>query len=132
MQPLFPYEVGILLNGGYVNGLLVYTQPNGPGTPVFPQPPQTSPPSNWKNTFYLPVYPFAYIGLLNFGCGHWTNTCEVYTVDDPYTSQRAALLCCPVCSYIQSIIEPAEDWWIEYYSLFPVGIQQPAYNQVEA
>jgi hypothetical protein len=131
MQPLFPYEVGIMLNGGKVNGLQVFTQPGGPGTPVSPLPPRTSPPSNWKNAFY-PAYPYAYIGLLNFICGHWTNTCEVYTVYDPYNQCDAALCCCPVCSMIQLIVEPAANWWEEFYSLYPVGIKQPAFSQVEA
>ena len=121
---MFPFEVGILYNGGYVNGQLIYTQPNGPGTPVFPQPPKVNPPPNWKNEFY-PSYPFAYIGLLTWGCGHWTNTMEKFTVFDPYNDCVAALLCCPVCSYIGYIIEPASDWDREYFSIYPVGIVQP-------
>lgn len=125
MQPGFPYEVGIMRNGGIVNGLQVFTQPNGPGTPVFPQPPQVNPPPNWKNANWLPAFPYAYVGLLNFICGHWTNTCEVYKVYDPYNSVDAALLCCPVCSMIQLIVEPADNWWQEWFSLFPLGIVQP-------
>jgi hypothetical protein len=132
MQPLFPYEVGIMRNGGYVNGLQVFTQPGGPGTPVSPQPPRTNPPSNWKNQGGIPVYPTAFVGLLSWGCGHWTNTAEIVTVDNPYDDCRAALVCCPCCSYIQEIIEPASDWWVEWYSLFPVGVKQNAFSQVEA
>ena len=124
MQPLFPFEVGILYNGGIQNGIQVYTQPGGPGTPVFPQPPQTSPPSNWKNTFYKPIYPVVQIGWLTFICGHRCNSCEVYTVYDPYNEVQAALCCCPVCSMIQLIVEPAEDWWSEFYSLYPRGLVQ--------
>lgn len=131
-MPVFPYQVGVMRNGGYVNGLLVFTQPGGPGTPVSPQPPAVNPPPNWKNSNWRPAYPYAYVGLLNFICGHWANTCEVYTVNDPTTNQRAALCCCPVCSMIQLIAKPAANWWEEFYSLFPVGLVQPAYKNVEA
>jgi hypothetical protein len=122
-QPLFPYEIGIMYNRGYVNGQLIYRQPGGPGTPVTPQPPQVNPPPNWKNQAY-PAYPYCYVGLLNFICGHWANTCEVVTVADPYNDCQAALCCCPVCSMIQLIVEPAEDWWFEFYSLYPRGLYQ--------
>jgi hypothetical protein len=122
---VFPYQVGQLYNGGIQNGQQIYTQPGGIGTPVFPQPPRVNPPPNWKNSAWLPSYPYAYIGLLTWGCGHWTNTCEAYTVDDPTTGEQAALLCCPVCSYIGYIIEPAINWWQEFYSVYPVGIRQP-------
>lgn len=128
----FPYQVGQLLFNGIVNGQQIYSQPGGIGTPVVPQPPQVNPPPNWKNSNWLPAYPFVYIGLLNFGCGHWTNTTEVYTVDNPDLGERVALCCCPVCGYIQLIVAPASDWWVEFYSLYPVGIRQPAYENVEA
>ncbi len=121
----FPYQVGQLYNGGVQNGQQIYTQPGGIGTPVFPQPPQTSPPSNWKNQAYLPSYPFAYISLLTWGCRHRTNTCEVFEVYDPVNEVQAALLCCPVCSYIGDIVEPASNWFQEFYSVYPVGIRQP-------
>ena len=132
MQPLFPFEPGIMYNGGVQNGIQVYTQPNGPGTKVVPQPPQTSPPSNWKNADYKPTYPFVYVALIGFGCGHWCNAPEIFTVDDPYTGERAALCCCPTCSYIQEIIEPAEDWWQTWYSLYPVGLRQPGGGLIPA
>jgi hypothetical protein len=125
MQPLFPFSVGIMYNGGIQNGVQVYTQPGGPGSPVSPQPPQTSPPSTWQRTYYKPTYPFVYVGLLNFICGHWANTCEVFTVYDPYNDCQAALCCCPVCSMIQLIVEPASDWFQTFYSLYPLGLQQP-------
>ena len=123
--PSFPYRVGMLLFNGVVNGQKIYSQPNGIGTPVVPQPPQVNPLPNWKNSNWRPSFPVVSIGLLNFLCGHWTNTCEVYTVYDPYNEVQAALCCCPVCSIIQLIIEPADDWWQEFYSLYPLGLRQP-------
>jgi hypothetical protein len=118
---VFPYQVGQLYNGGIQNGQVIYTQPGGIGTPVFPQPPQTSPPSNWHHADYRPIYPFSYQGLLNFICNHWTNTCEVVMVYNPVIDEQVALCCCPVCSMIQLIVAPASDWWFEFYSLFPRG-----------
>jgi len=94
---VFPYQVGQLLFNGVQNGQQIYTQPGGIGTPVVPQPPAVNPPPNWKNADWLPAYPYVRIGLLNFICGHWCNTCEVYTVYDPVNEVQAALCCCPVC-----------------------------------
>jgi hypothetical protein len=117
--------IGTLYNKGLVNGLLVWTQPGGPGSIVQPQPPQVNPPPNWKNSNWLPAFPYTYQGLLNWGCGHWTNTAEIYTEFDDATDQVATLVCCPVCTYVQQIIEPATEWWQEYFSRWPVGIVQP-------
>jgi len=126
--PEMPFRVGALYNGGYQNGILVYTQPGGVGSPVVPQPPAVNPPPSWKNSNWLPAFPYCYQGLLTWGCKHLTNTCETYRVYDNYAKMSAALLCCPVCSYIGYIIEPYEDWDREWYSIYPVGIVQPAYN----
>jgi hypothetical protein len=123
--PAFPYQVGMLLFNGVVNGQNIYSQPNGIGTAVVPQPPQVNPPPSWKNSNWLPAYPYAYISLLTWGCGHRTNTAETWTVGDPYSGEQAALLCCPTCGYLGYIIEPAADWWQEFYSIYPVGVVQP-------
>lgn len=124
MQPLFPYEIGVLYNGGEINGQLVWTQPNGPGTPVSPAPPTQYP----GHDEGYPQIPFAYYGLLNFGCGHWFNCPEVFTVDDPYTENRAALVCCPVCSYIGLIVEPASKWWDEFFFIYGLGNGTGVFN----
>ena len=65
--PAFPYQVGMLLFNGVVNGQQIYTQPGGIGTKVFPQPPQVNPPPNWKRQGGYPRYPYVYIGLLDVG-----------------------------------------------------------------
>jgi hypothetical protein len=123
--PAFPYRVGMLLFDGIQNGQQIYTQPDGIGTPVFPQPPTINPPPNWGTSNWLPAYPFAYVGLFNWGCNHWTNTPEIYTVWDPYSQEQAAFVCCPTCGYVQYIIEPASEWWQEVYMAYQVGIRQP-------
>ena len=118
------FEVGQLYNGGIVNGLLVWEQPGGPGTPVYPQAPIQYPPVYDG----YPILPMSYNGFLNFGCGHWANTCEVQIVYDPYTEEQAALCCCPVCSYIQLIVEPASDWSNRFYSIYDTGVNSRAYS----
>jgi hypothetical protein len=123
--PAFPYRVGMLLFDGIQNGQKIYSQPGGIGTPVEPHPPRTSPPSNWRNTFYKPKYPTVFTALLSWGCGHWTNTTEVYQTADPYSGEIAALLTCPVCGYLAYIIEPASDWWQEFFSIYPLGLREP-------
>lgn len=125
--PQFPYRVGMLLFGGIQNGQQIYRQPNGIGTAVVPQPPQTNPPSNWSPSAaqWLPLYPYVYTALFTFGCAHWFNCPEIYTVADPYSGEQAALVTCPICQYIQYIIEPATDWWQEFFMAYPVGVIQP-------
>lgn len=125
--PGFPYRVGMLLFNGVQNGQQIYVQPGGIGTPVVPQAPQVNPPPSWKNSNWLPKFPYVYVGLLSWGCKHWTNTCEVYRAFDNYSGESAALLCCPTCSYIGYIVEPYEEWEESWFSVYPTGIVQAGY-----
>ena len=77
-----------------------YTQPGGVGTPVFPQQPLGE-----RSAQY------------SFGCSHFFNIPRIWQVYDPDTEEQAALICCPLCGYIQRIIEP--------YSEFDNYIQNP-------
>lgn len=125
-QPGFP-DLGSLYKGGIINGQQVYTQPGGPGTIVFPQFPSLYPvvPQGY------PQEPMVYQGLLSFGCGHWANTCEVFSEYDPYNEVIAALCCCPMCGFIQLIVEPFSDWfekwWVLYNTGFVTGVR-PTYS----
>lgn len=94
------FSVGQLYNSGRVNGLPVWSQPDGIGGLVYPQMPQT-----------LSGQPAVYPSLYAWGCGHRTNTAEIFTVFDPYSNQQVALVTCSMCSFIQQIIEPAENYW---------------------
>ena len=123
--PAFPYQVGMLLFDGVQNGQKIYSQPDGIGTKVWPQPPTVNPPPSWHHADWKPSYPYCYNGLLSWPCGHWTNTAEKFSVYDPYSDERAALLCCPTCGYLAYIIEPEEDWYQEFFSIYPLGIVQP-------
>lgn len=110
------FEVGQLYKNGLINGLPVFTQPGGPGTLVYPQYPTLFPAQNQGYYQQIMSYPALYYA----GCGHGFNCFEVFEVYDPYGEQQVALLCCPFCSYIQAIYEPADDYW--NYEVTPIVI----------
>lgn len=76
-------------------GTPLYTQPNGPGTPVVPQPYDSA-----AGQFEPPLLS---IGMYSFGCGHFFNCPAVWKEFDVITEKDKALICCPVCTYIQEI-----------------------------
>lgn len=81
-----------------------WAQPGGQGTTVFPQ--QQSGP--WLN---YPVGGQFFIeasGLWVAGCGHYMDYPEVFRDFDPCANLSVALVCCPICSYIQYGFEPYE------------------------
>lgn len=83
-----------------------WSQPGGPGTPVFPQQQVATP------FLAYPVVGQVWAensGLWSVGCGHWVNLPEVIRAFDNESGESAALICCPMCSFIQSIIEPYQD-----------------------
>lgn len=116
--------VGSLYKQGKVNGIVVWKQPGGVGTAVFPQFPSQNPVT--VNGF--PSAPMAYNGLYVWGCGHWSNTLETFQQYDPAKQKQALLLCCPMCSYVQAIVEPATDWYDKFFGLFNVGLGTGAFN----
>jgi hypothetical protein len=118
--------VGTLYYGGKINGRgpIVYTQPNGPGTPVFPPLPTVYPPQNQG----YPQQVFSFEGFLSLPCGHWVNTVEVFKEYDSVAQSSAALCCCPVCSYIVEIVEPYSNWENNFYSIYPTGIGSKTYT----
>jgi hypothetical protein len=99
------FQVGQLYNGGYVNGLKVWSQPV-PGGLVYPQP-QRQYPQQYQGYYQAPM---AYSYLYAFACGHLLNCPEIYEVYDPYAGVQVALVCCNQCSFIQQIISPYEDY----------------------
>lgn len=98
-------------NGGDIGppgaGGYGYTQPGGPFTPVYPQ--QTSDPSSVIAPFSTKSVSQA-TGQLAFVCGHILNMCLVYKDFDYTTNKSCALICCPACTCISSVVEPYEDW----------------------
>lgn len=100
------WQVGQLYKNGLVNGLPVFTQPGGIGTTVYPQAPALFPQQYMGYPQVVMNYPSLYVAL----CGHSFNCYEIFEVIDPYAGVQVALCCCPVCSLIQEIISPYENY----------------------
>jgi hypothetical protein len=89
----------------YIQGFhgVAWSQPGGPNTPVFPQ--------QQNGVFVNYPVPGQFFsetsGLFTAGCGHWMDYPEIFTDYDNATAEAAVLVCCPLCSYIQYLIEPA-------------------------
>ena len=106
MAYLGELTVGMLYLGTTRNGLPVWSQPV-PGGPVYPQLPSQF--SWFKPDSGIYKWPANYAAQYFFGCGHPLNVPEIYSAYDPYTQVRNAIVCCPMCSYIQQILP-----WAEY------------------
>jgi hypothetical protein len=96
------WQVGELYLGFNRNGLPVFSQPGGPGTPVLPAAPTLFPAQNQGYPQQVMSYPSLYAA----GCNHQFNCYEIFEVLSPSDGHQVALVCCPVCSYIQEIIDP--------------------------
>jgi hypothetical protein len=84
-------------------GYPVFTQPGGPGTPTVP----AQPPIQEVNTPTIPPYvgpPQEKLGRFFPGCGHSIMSFEI--VLDSIAGSPAALVLCPLCSFIQNIYQP--------------------------
>lgn len=107
------FQVGQLYRDGYINGLKVYSQPGGIGTPVFPQAPRIFPQQNMG----YPQTPMSYPSLYVSGCSHFLNCWEIYSYYDMYAEEVMALVLCPQCGWIQQIL-PLADY--ENYLIVPI------------
>jgi hypothetical protein len=95
------WQLGTLYVKGGLPGY--FTQPGGPNTVVYPKQVQAS-------SDYLSIKPFTeYTAQYLFGCEHAANEVMVFTDWDYDTNMSVALLCCPLCSFVQRTIEPASD-----------------------
>jgi hypothetical protein len=84
--------VGTLAFDGKVYGQVVWTQPGGPGTEVFPQ-----------------QQPAERVAMFVFGCGHWANHLDIKIMGYMPPAQpldKAAYVLCPLCSFVNRIIYP--------------------------
>lgn len=93
-------QVGTLYKPQTIPGPTLYTQPGGPGTLVYPQQPLGE-----KSAQY------------SFGCGHFFNIPRIWEEFDPVSGEQAAIIACPICTFIQQIVIP--------YSLYLNYIQTP-------
>ena len=97
--------IGTLYIANYNN--VPWTQPSGPGTTVFPQERN----SVWTE-YPVPGQLFSESsGLWTVGCGHWVDYPAVFRDIDPCTGKTAAIIACPICSYIQYLIQPYEAFY---------------------
>lgn len=101
------WQLGVMYYGGLVNGQPFFTQPGGPLTEVLPSQVNAQP---WAD------YPIPGLILNEYspwwapGCGHSIKTWKIIREFDYLNQVSVALVCCEVCSYVQSTIEPFEDW----------------------
>jgi hypothetical protein len=100
------WQLGVMYNGGLLNGQPFYSQPNGPGTAVIP--------SQYSGPFLS--YPIPgltiteYIPWWSPGCGHSIKMWKVIREFDYVTNMSCALITCEICTYCQSVLEPFEEW----------------------
>lgn len=93
---------------GAPNGLgFGFQQVGGPFTPVTPA--QTVDPSSNIPPFSSASTSQA-TGQFAYGCGHIVNNPEVWRDFDYETNMSCAVITCPLCSYINSLVEPYEAW----------------------
>ena len=90
-------EIGTLYQNPSIP-MQTWTQPGGPGTTVYPQAYDSA-----RGFLEAPLNP---TGQYVPGCGHASNILRIWEVYDSDTNQQAALICCPVCTFIVRIIEP--------------------------
>ena len=85
---------------------IAWSQPGGVGTQVFPA----------QNDGPFLAYPvpgqyFSEAGeaLWRSGCGHGWDSMQIFKDYDTVTEMSAAILCCPICTYLINVIEPYEE-----------------------
>lgn len=94
------WQVGALYPPGGRNNV-AWSQPGGVGTQVFPQ--------QQTGVDYFAVTPFSELtGMMSSGCGHFLMTPLIQREYDYDTEKSVALLCCPLCGYVNSYLEPFE------------------------
>lgn len=78
-----------------------WKQPGGPNTQVFP--------AQATSVDYFSQKPFSELtGTYSCGCSHFCNYPEIYRDIDEDTGEALAMLCCPLCSFLQYTL-PYED-----------------------
>jgi hypothetical protein len=84
-----------------------FTQPNGPGTPIVPgqtvNPSSNIPPFSSQSTSDQ-------TGQFAYSCGHVVNNPVVWRDFDYETNMSAAMITCPMCGFLNSVVEPYEAW----------------------
>lgn len=93
------WQVGVMYNQGLLNGVPFFTQPDGPGTAVFP----TQQNGPWAD------YPIPGLVINEYspwfapGCGHAIKMWRIFQEVDYTTDTPVSLICCVICSYCQRV-----------------------------
>lgn len=103
------WEIGVMYYQGAMNGTPnFYTQPDGPGTQVFP---------TQKNNQPWPEWPAAGGMIINETtpwwsppCGHSLRFWQVIREYDYDNDVSCALVTCSYCSFVVNVIRPFEEW----------------------
>jgi hypothetical protein len=109
-------NVGLLYIQNYNN--IPFTQPGGAGTQVFPVQANNAP----FTAYPVPGQVINEVGmsLWQFGCGHGADVVRIFQDYDSGTALSCAVVCCPICTFIQKLIEPYDQ--IENVISFPIVI----------
>lgn len=95
------WEIGALYNPTYNN--VRWSQPGGIGTTVYPQPA--------TGVDLLSIHPFSEYSNVQPppACGHAFDEPLLQQEWDYDTDSSCMLVCCPVCSFVVAVIEPASE-----------------------
>lgn len=94
------WQLGALYPSGGLNDI-EWQQPGGVGTQVFP--------AQAMGVDYFSTVPFnEFSGLQFSGCGHSLNTPLIQREYDYNEQSSVALICCPLCGYVNNAIYPFE------------------------
>lgn len=99
-MPFNSWQVGLQYDPKWNN--VGWKQPGGIGTQVFPA--EVTGQSN-----QLSQIPYNELtGTYIFGCGHSANMVLLLVDYDYAADQQVSLICCPLCSFVQRVMEPAD------------------------
>ena|SRR5882762_8908386 len=100
------WTVGAMYQGGLVSGLPFFTQPGGVGTQVFPSQQNAQP---WVEYPVIGEVINEYQPWWPPGCLHSVKFWKIYKEFDYVTQLSCALICCPICTYVQRVVEPYDE-----------------------
>ena len=99
-------SVGLQLYPTYTG--IAWTQPGGKSTQVFPAQARNQP----MTSYPVPGQIIDEVGMSLWpvwGCLHGSDVARIFKDFDSVTKLSAACVCCPICSYVQYLIEPYEN-----------------------
>lgn len=102
------WAIGEMYYGGLLNGAPFFTQPGGPGTQVFPTQANAIPWTQWPVAAGGMIIN-EYVPWWSPACGHSIKTFKLIREYDYETNQSCCLVCCEICSFCVSVIEPYEE-----------------------